>query len=1021
MRILSSFSGLCLLLVLWAPSPVLAQATGTITGVVTSEAGQPLASVQISIPGTRLGVLTRADGRYLITGVPAGQHQVRATLIGYGTQEETVTVVADETATVDFRLAHRAVELEGIVAVGYGVQQRRDITGAISSVNADVVRTPTTVSVEQLLQGQAAGVEVTQSTGAPGGAVSVRIRGTSSITANSEPLYVIDGVPAFVGSGGRAVRTNPLAEISPNDIQSIEVLKDASATAIYGSRGANGVVLITTKRGQRGENIVRIESNYGVQQVGRTIPMLNAREFAELNNEARINAGMEPRFTPEQIAQMGEGTDWQSEIFRTAPMQNHSVSVAGGDERTRYHVSGSLFDQDGVVINSGYRRYSGRLNLDREVRDQFRIGSSVTASRSQYDLVAAEGEGGRGVTLSALEFSPIAPVRDSNGNYVPFSPANPSVNNPVATALEVSDGRTSSRLLGNLFAEYDLTDALRFRSSLGGSASVVRAKRYAPSTVMEGAGANGDALIQSVESTDLVNENILTYRPSTRAGDNLDFTGGFTVQTFRSEMVEARTQGFGTDITGANDLSAGARPLPPISDVDEWTLLSWLGRANYNLRDRYLFTVTARYDGSSKFGERNKWGFFPSAAFGWRLSEEAFLRRVEAISDAKLRVSYGITGNQEIGTYASLARLQSVPYVLGGTRQVITYAPAGQAPNPDLRWESTRQFGAGLDLGFFDNRILITTDFYNSVTDDLLLLMPQPSSSGFDAQLRNVGSVRNRGVELGINTTNLERANLTWRTTLNLSRNWNQVVDLGGPERILGPDLGGAFQGVNTVVEVGQPLGTFFGFRTNGVWQEGDPCTLDNPADCTPGEIRFVDTNGDGKISAADRVLLGKGYPDLFGGLTNNFTFGPLSLDVLLQGSLGNEILNLSALWQRGVTTLSNEQASSFERWTPQNPSTSVPRANVARTRRLLDRYVEDGSYLRLQNVTLGYTLPQRLVPGVDRARLYVSGQNLWTWTNYTGFDPEVNSYGGDATHRGLDQSSYPRARTLSVGVSLDL
>lgn len=1008
-----------------SPAPVSvtlrARTQGTLTGrVVDATTEEPIADATVVVEGSEQSALTDVGGRYEIAGIPAGTQRVRAARIGYTAAEQTVAISTGETTTADFALEPQAIDLAEVVAVGYGTQRRRDLTGSVASVDVEDTRTAPFNSVEQVLQGRAAGVQVVQANGAPGGAVSVRVRGSNSITAGSEPLYVIDGVPAFVGSGGReAGRTvNPLAALSPNDIQSIEILKDASATAIYGSRGGNGVVLITTKRGQPGENSVQFESSVGLQEVSRTIPLLDGRQYAELHNEARINAGLEPYFSEDEIAGMSAGTNWQSEIFRRAPMQNHGLTVSGGDERTRYFVSARLYDQRGIVENTGFRRYSGRLNLDRNVSGSFRIGSNLSLSRTAGEVVNTDLGVDGGVITSTLQFAPTVPVHDPEGGYVLQNPFIP-VPNPVGSVSEITDRRTSSRVIGDVFAEYDLADGLRVRSRLGGNAAFERDEYYAPATVIEGAGAGGSGSLRSSEVVQVVNDNVVTYNRAPRAGHELDLTGGFTFQRFRTESLRGSAAQFATDVTGAKNLGAGALPGTPSSEVNEWTLLSWLGRANYSLLDRYLFTVTGRYDGSSKFGANNKWGFFPSVAFAWRLSEEAFLRNAGWLSDAKLRLTYGATGNQEIGTYASLAQLTGESYVLGSQRMT-TYAPAGRAPNPELKWETTRQLNVGLDLGLLQDRVVLTADVYTGTTDDLLLRVPLPQTSGFVEQLRNVGSVKNRGVELGVQTVNVDRGGFLWESALTLGMNRNEVASLGGVDRIFPAGARSTnMTGTVNVIQVGEPLGAFFGYRVDGVWQEGDDVAGSGDPFAAPGEWRYVDVNGDGLIDSDDRALLGNAQPDFHGGLRNRFTVGPVALDVFLQGSYGNEVLNGAALFLRSGTFSSNEYATSARRWTPENPSNTMPRANLNRVKRVLDVHVEDGSYLRLQNVALTYRLPYGVVPRVNNAQVYMSGQNLFTWTRYTGYDPEVSSYASDAALSGVDLGMYPRSRTVNVGVNV--
>jgi TonB-linked SusC/RagA family outer membrane protein len=563
-----------------------------------------------------------------------------------------------------------------------------------------------------------------------------------------------------------------------------------------------------------------------------------------------------------------------------------------------------------------------------------------------------------------------------------------------------------------------VTEALGLRVELGGDATFGRNEYYAPRSTPDGVATGGEAQVTSSQESQLVSRNILTYERGLGPGD-LDFTGGFTAQTFRREYVSAEAQQFATDVTGPNSLGAGARPLSPGSGTNESTLLSWLGRANYSLMDKYLLTLTGRYDGSSKVGENDKWGFFPSGALAWRVSDEPFLQDVEALSNLKLRASYGITGNQEIGTYQSLSRLQSGSYVLGA-QQVSTYTLASQAPNPDLKWERKQQFNAGLDLGLWRGRVSLTANVYSGTTRDLLLRVPLASATGFTSQLRNVGSVSNWGVEVSLNTINIQQGDFNWESSLSLSRNQNEVTGLGGQERIF-PSVRGSYMvegGTTSIVQVGEPLGSFFGFETEGIWQQ-EEAEAAAEFGAAPGDWKYIDQNGDGVISSDDRVILGSPQADFFGGLSNNFAFGPLTLDVFLQFRSGNNVVWMKSLDLNRSVGISNEFASVANRWQPDNPSNTVPRASLDRRRRLKDVNVEDGSFLRLKDVTLGYRLPAGTVPGVEGARLYVSGQDLWVGTDYSGHDPEVNSYGASPARRGIDLNAYPKARTVTVGASL--
>ena len=1006
-----------------SPAPAHAVAA-TVSGHVTDANGRPLANAQVFVVGTQIRALSAADGRYSLAGVPDGARTIRAMLIGFTPQSRTITV-AGQAVTVDFSLAAQSVQLAEVVTIGYGTQRRQDVTGAVSTVDVADVPVNVTANVGQMLQGRVAGAQVTQDNGAPGGGLSIRVRGANSIAANSEPLYVVDGVPVITGSGSNDPYQNPLSSISPNDIESIEVLKDASSTAIYGARGAAGVVLITTKRGRRGESQVTFDASYGTLTPAKTIPMLNGIQFAEMANEGRVNIGKDPFYTPEQLSAIpngGLGTDWQNLVLQNAAQQNYNVGISGGDDATRYLLSGGYFDQGGIVIGSGFTRYSGRVNLERNVSRRFTAGTNLTVSNTLNRIQSSDNTLGNSTVMGALWFNPASPVTNDDGSFVMNSPVTWPVQNPVANTVGLYQRRSIFSAIGNGYAEYALTSALKARSSIGVTAGFERFHFFAPRTIPAGASSQGSASEFSGETYNIVNENTLDYR-RTVLGHALDLLGGFTVQKSRGETVNASNTRFSNDLLGVYGLGSGTLPNAS-TGYNDWALLSYLGRANYNIADKYLITITGRADGSSRFGENNKWGFFPSAAVAWRMIDEGFMKNQKLFSDMKVRLSYGVTGNQEIGLYNSLATLSGNNYAFGGTT-VVGYATNSAAPNPDLKWETTRQTNVGLDMGWLDNRITASVDAYRSTTRDLLLQVDLPAQSGYQTQLRNVGSIRNTGLELQLNTVNFAGERFGWRSTLSAAKNNNKVLDLGVAKQIPYTNdkgISGQTGGAVMVIKVGEPLASFYGLRTNGLYQQGDPCpltTLRPTLDCVPGEYKYVDTNGDGKIDANDRVILGNGQPDWYGGLTNQFTSGPFDVNVFFEGSFGNEVLNGPAINNRNVSNLSNQTTDALNRWTPTNTNTSVPRANVNRPRELYDVHVEDGSYIRLQTLSIGYKLPSRLVPNVENARVVLTGQNLHVWTDYSGFDPEVNSFGGDARARGVDLAAYPRARSWSLGFNL--
>jgi len=1025
MRRLLAIFGLILLTAGAAKSQ---ETTGNIVGTVTdATSGAPVTGADVWIEGTRFQVVSRDDGRFLLMGVVPGVYTIRIFRIGYGSQEGPATVVAGETLELNFQLTRQAIDLDEIVATGYGTSSRRALTGAVSSISgADLAGSAApNVTISSALQGRAAGVQVLTASGMPGVGTSVRVRGTNSITANSEPLYVIDGVPVMQGTSSTDPTQNPLVTISTADIASIQILKDASATAIYGSRGANGVILISTRSGGEEGNIVKFESSYGVQSMARRIDVLNARQYRELRNEALTNVGMAPQYSEADLTGV-TSTDYPSLVVRDAGQQNHSLTLSGTGGGTQYLISGNLLQQDGIIKGTGFDRYSGRINLDRNISDRFRAGTNISISRIKHDISEVENSSlagdSRGM-LAAMVYDPAVPVYDVNGNYIMRSVLGEFMNNPVATVNELVEQRNETRSVGSVFGELEVVDNLRISNRFGVNSWNAYNPRYAPSYIYQGSLTNGSANIWQGNSLELLNETLVNFEKSAVGPGDLALLGGFTFQNNQFDFTNIAAADFLVEAPRWNSVQGGAQRPVVTSGSSEWTLLSYLARANYSIADRYLFTLTGRYDGSSVFGENNKWAFFPSAALAWRLIDEPFMAGGDFFDDFKVRVSYGLTGNQAVGPYNSLAGMAVVESAIGATN-TISFAPGSRSPNPDLRWESTKQFNLGLDVSFFDSRVSVAADAYTARTEDLLLIVNMPWTSGFADQLRNVGSVKNRGFELAINTVNLQSGNFTWSSTLNLATNRNEVVSIDDRDYIeTGADRWGWAVGGNShLIKPGKPLGSIYGYKVLGLWQDRDVCDLLDPRptlDCVPGELRIQDVNGDGRITPDDRTIIGQADPDFYGGFNNSITYGRFSLDAFTAFSVGNDLVNASNAFLMNASGQLNERAEVLNRWTPENTNTDIPRANANRRTLLYSTLVEDGSYFRLQSLTLGYQLPESLLRGARSARLYVTGQNLYTLTNYSGFDPEVNSLNGSPSARGLDVGAYPRARAWNFGASV--
>ncbi|OGX87048.1 hypothetical protein BEN47_12110 [Hymenobacter lapidarius] len=976
------------------------------------------------VKGTTLGTATDAEGKFTLP--VAGDDAVLVySFIGFEAVERRV----GSGATVEpVRLKEKSTDLNDVVVVGYGTQRRQDLTGAVASISAEQVAEVPIARAEQILQGRVSGVQVTQTNSEPGGGVSIRIRGTNSINSGNEPLFVIDGFP---GAGD-------LNSINPSDIESIEVLKDASATAIYGSRGANGVVIVTTKKGKAGRNVIDFEAYTGLNTVRKPYELLNAREFATYLNEVQtLNNQENPTqvralpYTQEQIADLGKGTDWQDEIFRAARMGNYQLGFSGGNEETRYNLSFNYFDQEGIIINSGFKRGSVRLNLDRKVSDKINFNFTSQLSRTQQQRANVNTDGGSsgGTVLDALRFNPAVPVRDANGNFTLDNQPQPYVEiggNPVAYAESVRNEQNVLRGLLNAAGTYEIARGLKLRISGGIDLFNSQENRFIPSTVFVGQNTNGFAFKGSATNYSWLNENTLTFDRKLNENNALNVVAGLTFQEFVNERYNASVSNLFTNALGNDNLGIGGNVLTPGSGRNSNTLASYFGRINYRLFEKYLVTFTMRADGSSRFGDNNKFGYFPSAAVAYRVIDENFMKSLPVFSDLKLRASYGITGNQEIGSYQSLARYGLNPYT-GGTTRLVGLT-ASNIPNPDLTWESTASSDFGIDIGILKNRVLLTADYYYKKTSDLLLQVSIPQTSGFSNILLNSGSVQNKGFELGLNTVNVEGARFGWKTNLNFSLNRNKVLDLNGErERFVGQSSGSVFPGAagNTgILRVGQPIGAFYGYQFLGIWQTPQEIAESGITDrVRPGDPRYADLNGNNRIDGGDRIIVGQAQPDFIYGVTNNFTFGPLGLSLFIQGVEGSSVLNLNRYELESGFVAPNKVKAVLDRWTGPGTSNTIPKANsvLRRNTGITSDVVEDGSFVRLKTATISYTIP---VPAgmnktVKAASIYVTGQNLITITDYTGYDPEVNSFGNSNLSLNTDYNAFPSSRTFIAGVRI--
>jgi len=1009
-----------------------------VEGTVQSSSGETLPGVSVLAQGTNNGTVTDANGAYRIS-ISGASSVLTFSYIGYASQEITV---GDRTR-IDVTMEPSLETLDEVVVIGYGTVKKSDLTGSVSSVKADEIKAVPTTSFDQALQGRAAGVQVVQTSGAPGAGASIRIRGVSSIKAGNEPLYVIDGMlinsnTSDVTAGGlvgSAPSINPLASINPNDIESIEILKDASATAIYGSRGTNGVILITTRHGKKGgAATIDFDSYIAFQQPTKTIKMLNASQFAELVNEARTNAGQLPEYV--NPLNLGVGTDWQKELFRTSPMQSYQLSMSGGNDKTQYVVSGGYFDQDGIVVNTDFKRYSFRTNLNTQLTKRFSIGTNLMYAYTNGNSTnTGIQQITPGVIGAALGMNPILPVYNPNqeGGYTYENDRGTVIGNPVAEAMSHQAYSTNSRILGNVEGRLKLTDWLDIRSTFGIDANQSKDRTFAPKWLKAAQGSKGEAGIATLEAMTWLNENTINLNKTFNNGHNLTAVLGYTAQQFHNERLVSYVFGIDDARLGYHNMSTAKNPQPPANGETMWTMQSYLGRAQYSINSKYLFTVTGRVDGSSKFSRNNKYAFFPSAAAAWALHEEQFLKSVNFRSELKLRTSIGTIGNQAIGPYESLALV--APYGQGvfNNGSAVNYYTSSQPSsysNPNLKWETTRQFNIGLDAAAFSGRVQLTVDWFQKYTYDLLLDTPIPITSGFGTTVLNVGNIKNHGIDIEVRTVNLQGA-VKWNTSVNFSSYRNEVTKLATPTDVL--------LGSGLMLREGQPIGTFYGYKFDGIFQTDEEAAnspvlngqQNTPANAATraraGDRKYVDVNPDGVIDEKDRTILGNALPKFTWGMNNNISYKAFNLSFFIQGSYGNKMANLNSLPMedfRGTQNVSAE--AGLNRWTPSNPSNRYPRALANRTidvGTFSSTVVEDASYARLKNVTLSYNIPASLLSriGARSVRVYVSGTNLVTITKYTGFDPEGSSYGTATAYPGVDQGRYPLTKTYLVGLNIGL
>lgn len=1041
-----------------------------VTGrVLDEETDEPLQGVTVFVVGTQVGTTTDMDGRFSLN-VPDDAEVIAFSYVGYVRQDVTI---GDETE-FNIRLTQDIAMIDDIVVVGYGVQRRTEVTGAVSSIRAETIQGTPSSSFENALQGRLAGVNVSESSGEPGAAPQISIRGVGSISAGNEPLYVIDGVPMSQNSNLQhnvgsqrssfaAPKISPLSTLNPNDIESIEVLKDASAAAIYGSRGSNGVILITTKRGNAGSPTqVNLRSYTGVSSAFNTPDLMNAEELIAYTKDSRNNTYLRqqdptnpdsdfynPQYNPDTNAGReasgatgnhlipeayvnwdGTDTDWLDLVMDTSVMQNHDMSISGGSDNFTYFLGGGFMDQSGIIDGSGFNRYSLNTNLTADLTEQIQVGMGLNAAFTIHDRKAANAPyfgTPPGIIYSALTQSPVVSPYNEDGSYRQLEGshnqlggATTTTNHPLAIRDFIDEEIKNNRIFGNIFGSYNIMDNLQFKSLLGYDIDNYQRSFYQGTQLFyRGGDPRPYAESTSAQGFNWLWENTLSYQTSFGEDHRLDTVVGFTSQKQNDERSRVIAQNFpddqvktvnGGQITGGDQL------------IEEWSLVSYLARANYVFKDKYLLTGTIRSDRSSRFGTDNQTGVFPSGSIGWVMTNESFMQDQTLFNELKPRVSYGMTGNFLIPNYGSIGLISSSNYVFSD--QLVNGVIPTTLGNSELTWETTRQFNIGLDYAMLEDRFYGSFDYYVSTTEDLLLEVNIPAVTGFTRALTNIGEVENKGYEVQLTSRNMV-GEFQWSTDFNFSANKNKVLALG-PEgdAILVPGAAG----VRHITRIGDPIGSYYGYEVEGIFQtqeEIDNAPVDTQGDPTPGDFRFRDVNGDGVIDGDDRTIIGSYHPDYTWGITNRFNWKNLDFSFFLQGVEGREVVNLTSRHLRNGEANFGSYAILNDRWiSPEQPGNGIDpkaeRASGGNNNRPSSYQVEDASYIKLRNVTLGYNLPQELIANFARnVRFYGSVTNVAIWTDYIGFNPEVNLSQGSGLTPGEDYGAYPLSRSFQFGVDI--
>ncbi len=976
-----------------------------ITGLITDANGEPIIGASILVKGQNAGAITNNDGKFSLD--VQSNDKLQISYIGYVSEE----ILVDNQNYYKIKLNEDNKTLDEVIVVGYGSMKKSDLTGSVSSVKAQQLSSYPASGAVQALQGRASGVQISSNNGEPGGSITVKIRGGSSVNASSEPLYVVDGFPgAFLPQ--------------PEDIESLEILKDASSTAIYGSRGANGVIMITTKKGSKGKVKIEYNGSYSDQSVTKRIDLLNAQEFLDFNKA----------FYPTYVSD-GFNTDWQDVIFKKGNVQTHQLSLAGGSDNANYYVSGSYYDQKGLILGSGFNKMSITSNVNLKVSEKLNVGVNLFAQRTGQDgVITQEPSGGAsqaGVIGSALRFMPDQGIYKPDGVTYSLAKLGDPIDNPYTILHDNTRNVVSDRFQANLSGEYFILKNLSFKSTLGITTNSDRTGNYASSLTSAAAG-KGSASMNALKNSSVVSEDYFNFNQTFAENHKINVMAGYSYAYDRYETWGASANAFITDAFSFWNMGGGTEtPSMATSNLTDDKLTSFYGRLNYSFSNKYLVTITSRYDGSSKFSKNHKWAFFPSGSFAWNMHNEEFMQNQKLISQWKWRASYGVVGNQAINSYQTLAKLSPVLSVVNGV-PVNAVMPTAVA-NDNLKWESTTSTNIGTDISFLKNRISLTVDAYRNVTSDLLFLVNLPPYAGIANQIQNIGKIENKGLEFSVNSKNIT-GKFEWSTDFNISINRNKILELPGNKDILYGNAPGHWPGFANarIMREGEALGSFYGYTYDGVYQAGDTFIPGAGFEQMAGGEKYKDMDGmgtDGKLTGQpdnilntnDQKIIGNPNPDFIFGFNNEFKFKGFDLTIFINGSQGNDIYSyqLQELENLGAYGY-NTTREALKSWSPTNTNTNVPIKNISRSLKPSSRWVMDGSYIRIKNIMFGYNLPKTITQKlqIQKVRFYVSGQNLFTITKYRGFDPEVN-YRTSNSNQGTDYASYPMAKSITVGLNV--